>query len=624
MRVASKGRAPPEGTHTMKPVQTVDSVVIRFAGDSGDGMQVIGSQFTNTTALAGNDLATFPDFPAEIRAPAGTLAGVSGFQLHFSSHDILTPGDSPEVLVAMNPAALKANLKDLRPGGLVIVNSEKFVPRELEKAGLTSNPLEDGTLADYRVVAVEMAKVAREAVADLGLSSKEVERTKNFFALGLCYWLYQRPLEPTKRWIDARFKEPYREANHRALQAGLNYADTIELFDHRYEIPAAKLPAGTYRNIMGNQAVALAMAAAAHRSGLPLFLGSYPITPASDILHAVSNYKAHGVQTFQAEDEIAAIGAAIGASFSGSVGVCTTSGPGMALKAEAIGLAVMTELPLVIVNVQRGGPSTGLPTKTEQSDLMQAMYGRNGEAPVAVIAAQTPGDCFHVFLEAVQIATRSMCPVVMLTDGYLANGSEPWRVPTVDELPDLRVSFRTEKEGFFPYARDEQTLARPWVRPGTPGLEHRIGGIEKQEITGNVNYEPANHEKMVRLRAEKIARIPVPDLEVHGDTDGLLLVGWGSTWGAIRSAVEVARSRGLKVGHAHIRHLNPLPKNLAAVLRAAKTVVVPEMNMGQLVRILRDETLVDCISLPKVQGQAFRVSEILAAIHQHASEEARA
>ncbi len=606
----------------MKPVHTVESVVIRFAGDSGDGMQVIGSQFTNTTALAGNDLATFPDFPAEIRAPAGTLAGVSGFQLHFSSHDILTPGDAPEVLVAMNPAALKANLKDLLPGGLIIVNSEKFIPREFEKCGLTSNPLEDGSLEAWRVVPIEMSKLAREAVTGLDLASKETERTKNFFALGICYWLYQRPLGTTQRWIDARFKEPYRTANHRTLEAGYAYAETIELFHERFEVPAARLPTGTYRNIMGNQAMGLAFAAAAHRSGLPIFLGSYPITPASDILHQVSGYKAHGVVTFQAEDEIAAIGAAIGASFSGSLGVCTTSGPGMALKGEAIGLAVMTELPLVIVNVQRGGPSTGLPTKTEQSDLMQALYGRNGEAPVAVIAAQTPGDCFYIFLEAVRIATTHMCPVIVLTDGYLANGSEPWLVPTVDELPDLRVTFRTDPAGFKAYERNPETLARPWVRPGTPGLEHRIGGIEKAEGTGNVSYEPANHERMVQLRAEKIACIAVPDLEVYGDAEGLLVVGWGSTWGAIRSAVDMARSRGIKVGHAHLRHLNPLPGNLKDVFARYDRVLVPEMNLGQLVKVLRDVTLVDCISLPKVQGQAFKVAEVLSAIRTHASKEA--
>jgi 2-oxoglutarate/2-oxoacid ferredoxin oxidoreductase subunit alpha len=608
----------------MKPSHTLDSVVIRFAGDSGDGMQVIGSQFTNTTALAGNDLATFPDFPAEIRAPAGTLAGVSGFQLHFSSSDIFTPGDQPEVLVAMNPAALKANVKDLKPGGLIVVNAEKFIPREFEKAGITANPLEDGSLDGYRVVKIEMGKLAREAVDGLGLGTKEIDRTKNFFALGLCYWLYHRPMDVTVRWIEAKFKDPYREANLRALQAGYNYADTLELFEVRYEVPKAKLAPGIYRNIMGNQALALGLAAAAHKSGQTIFLGSYPITPASDILHQVSAYKAHGVVTFQAEDEIAAIGAAIGASFGGSIGVTTTSGPGMALKTEAIGLAVMTELPLVIIDVQRGGPSTGLPTKTEQSDLMQALYGRNGEAPVCVLAAQTPSDCFDMAIEAVRIAVKHMCPVILLTDGYLANGSEPWKVPNPDEIAPIPVNFHTEVEGFAPYRRDPKTLARPWVRPGTPGLEHRIGGIEKQDVTGNISYDPANHERMSRLRAEKILSIEVPDLEVYGDEGELLVVGWGSTYGAIRTAVDRARAQGLKVGHAHFRHIHPLPKNTVEVLRSAKQVLVPEMNLGQLVKVLRFKSLVDCISLPKIQGQAFKVGEILDAITRlHQAEAAK-
>jgi 2-oxoglutarate ferredoxin oxidoreductase subunit alpha len=606
----------------MKPLQSLESVVIRFAGDSGDGMQVIGSQFTNTTALVGNDLATFPDFPAEIRAPAGTLAGVSGFQLHFSSSDIFTPGDAPEVLVAMNPAALKANIRDLKKGGLVVVNVEKFIAREFEKAGITSNPLEDGSLDEWRVVKIEMGRLARESVTGLELGTKEVDRTKNFFALGLCYWLYNRPMATTERWIEAKFKEPYREANLRALRAGHAYAETIELFETKFEVPPARLTPGTYRNIMGNQATALGLAAAAYKSGVPVFLGSYPITPASDILHQLSSYKAHNVVTFQAEDEIAAIGAAIGASFGGSLGVCTTSGPGMALKAEALGLAVMTELPLLVIDVQRGGPSTGLPTKTEQSDLMQAMYGRNGEAPVAVVAAATPADCFDMTLEACRIAITSMCPVILLTDGYLANGSEPWRLPDPDAIPDIPVHFRTDPEGFLPYKRDADTLARPWVRPGTPGMEHRIGGIEKQDLTGNVNYEPLNHEKMCKIRAEKIARIQVPDLEVYGDEGDLLVIGWGSTFGAIRSAVDTARSRGLRVGHAHIRHLNPMPKNTGDVLRRSKRVLVPEMNLGQLVRILRAEYLVDCVSLPKIQGQAFKVSEILSAIYRTQENEA--
>ena len=606
----------------MKPVQSLDSVVIRFAGDSGDGMQVIGSQFTNTTAMVGNDLATFPDFPAEIRAPAGTLAGVSGFQLHFSSSDIFTPGDAPEVLVAMNPAALKANIRDLKKGGLVVVNVEKFIPREFEKAGISTNPLEDGSLDEWRVVPIEMGRLSREAVTGLDLGTKEIDRTKNFFALGLCYWLYNRPLETTVKWVESKFKEPYREANLRALRAGHAYAETIELFESKYEVPPARLTPGVYRNIMGNQATALGLAAAAHKSGVPVFLGSYPITPASDILHQLSGYKSHNVVTFQAEDEIAAIGAAIGASFSGSIGVCTTSGPGMALKAEAIGLAVMTELPLVIIDVQRGGPSTGLPTKTEQSDLMQAMYGRNGEAPVCVLAASTPVDCFEMAFEACRIAVTSMCPVILLTDGYLANGSEPWRLPDPDAIPDIPVHFRTDPEGFLAYKRDPDTFARDWVRPGTPGLEHRIGGIEKQENTGNVNYEPLNHERMCKIRAEKIAKIVVPDLEVYGDEEDLLIVGWGSTFGAIRSAVDLARSRGIRVGHAHLRHMNPMPKNTGDVLKRARRVLVPEMNLGQLVRILRAEYLIDCISLPKIQGQAFKVGEIFDAIYRTQDNEA--
>ena len=602
----------------MKPVQTVESVVIRFAGDSGDGMQLLGSQFTNTSALAGNDLATFPDYPAEIRAPAGTPAGVSGFQLHFSSADIFTAGDAPEVLVAMNPAALKVNLKDLHKGGLLIVNSEKFVPRELDKAGMNTNPLEDGSLDEYRVVSVAMSKLAREAVDGLGLGSKEIERTKNFFALGMCYWLYRRPAEGTEKWISQRFDGAIRDGNLRALAAGHAYADTLELFEVRYEVLPAKLRPGTYRNIMGNQAAALALAAGAQLSKRPVFLGSYPITPATDILHHASAYKAHGVYTFQAEDEIAAIGAAIGASFAGSIGVCTTSGPGMALKGEALGLAVMTELPLVIINVQRGGPSTGLPTKTEQADLMQALYGRNGEAPVAVIAAQSPSDCFDATLEGLRIAVKYMCPVIVLTDGYIANGSEPWRLPEPGDLAEIPVSFRTEPEGFQPYGRDPVTLARPWAKPGTVGLEHRIGGIEKADGSGNISYDSLNHEKMCKLRAQKIAGIEVPDAVVHGDEDGTLLVTWGSTFGAVRTGVEAARQNGYRVGHLHLRHLNPLPKNVASLLRSYQRVLVPELNLGQLVKVLRDVTLVDCVAVSKVQGQAFKVSEVVQAIEQYA------
>ncbi|MSP54137.1 MAG: 2-oxoacid:acceptor oxidoreductase subunit alpha [Myxococcales bacterium] len=601
----------------MKPIQSVDDVVIRFAGDSGDGMQVTGSQFTNTTALAGNDLSTFPDFPAEIRAPAGTLAGVSGFQIRFSSSDIYTPGDTPAVLFAMNPAALKANIADLKKGGLLVINQEKFTPKDFEKAGLTSNPLDDGSLDEYRLVKVDMARMTKTAIEGLGLGTKEVDRTKNFFALGMAYWLYTRDSGATEAWIQTKFKEPFREANLRAMRAGHAYAETVELFETRFEVPKADLPPGIYRNILGNQALSIGLVVGAQKAGVPLFLGSYPITPASDILHQLAGYKQFGVTTFQAEDEIAAIGSAIGASFGGAMGICTTSGPGMALKAEAIGLAVMTELPLVIIDVQRGGPSTGLPTKTEQSDLMQAMYGRNGEAPVAVIAASTPTDCFDVAVEAVRAAVTHMCPVILLTDGYLANGSEPWKVPDLNAIPDFAVNFRTEPEGFKAYLRNPETLARPWVRPGTPGLEHRIGGIEKAEGTGNVSYDPKNHERMVHIREAKIAAIVVPDLEVTGDPDELLLVGWGSTAGAIRSGVELARSRGYKVAYTHFRWLNPLPRNLTTVLRSFKTVLVPEMNLGQLARILRAQTLVDCIAVTKVQGQAFKVSEIFETIVKH-------
>lgn len=603
----------------MKPLQFVDDVVIRFAGDSGDGMQVTGSQFTNTTALAGNDLSTFPDFPAEIRAPAGTLAGVSGFQIRFSSSDIFTPGDAPEVLFAMNPAALKANIADLKKGGMVVANQEKFTPKDFEKAGLTTNPLEDGSLDEFRVVKVDMARMTKEAIEGLGLGTKEVDRTKNFFALGMAYWLYNRDPMSTEAWIQQKFKAPFVEANLRAMRAGHAYAETVELFETRFEVPKANLPAGRYRNILGSQALSLGLVVGAQKAGVPLFLGSYPITPASDILHQLAGYKQYDVQTFQAEDEIAAIGSAIGASFGGAIGITTTSGPGMALKSEALGLAVMTELPLVIVNVQRGGPSTGLPTKTEQSDLMQAMYGRNGEAPLAVLAASSPTDCFDAAVEAVRVAVTYMCPVILLTDGYLANGSEPWKVPDVSAIPDFKVKFRTEPEGFKAYLRDEVTLARPWVKPGTPGLEHRIGGIEKAEHTGNVSYDPLNHERMIHLRAEKIAGIDVPDVEVVGDPGELLIVGWGSTGGAIRSGVEMARSRGHKVAYAHVRWLNPLPKNLPAVLRSFKKVLVPEMNMGQLSRILRAETLVDCIAITKVQGQAFKVSEIYQTILNHST-----
>jgi 2-oxoglutarate ferredoxin oxidoreductase subunit alpha len=599
-----------------RPLTTIDDVVIRFVGDSGDGMQLTGTQFTNTTALAGNDLATFPDFPAEIRAPAGTRAGVSGFQVHFSSKDIHTPGDAPQVLIAMNPAALVANIKDLRKGGLLIVNTEKFVEREWQKADLQANPLEDGTVDDFQVVPVQIAKLTKEAVKDLGLSLKDTDRCKNFFALGMAYWLFSRDTAPTKTWIKAKFKAPFDEANIRALEAGWSYAETVELFHERFDVPAAHLPPGTYRNITGNEALALGLLTASHQTGLRLFLGAYPITPASDVLHYLAKFKDFGVITFQAEDEIAAVSATIGAAFGGALGVTTSSGPGIALKGEALGLAVMTELPIVVVDVQRGGPSTGLPTKTEQSDLMIAMYGRHGEAPMPVLAACTPADCFVAATEAARIATSFMIPVMLLTDGYIANGSEPWRVPDLSELSATPVVHRTEPEGFAPYKRDPVTLARPWAVPGTPGLEHRIGGLEKQDGTGNVSYDPANHEHMVRLRADKVRRIEdaIPPLEVFGDADGLLVVSWGGTYGSVRTAVEEARAQGLRVGHLHLRWLNPFPKNLDELLLGAERVLVCELNLGQLVQILRARFLVDALSYAQVQGKPFKVSALLARI----------
>ncbi len=595
--------------------ETLESAVIRFAGDSGDGMQITGSQFTNTSALFGNDLATFPDFPAEIRAPAGTLPGVSGFQVHFGASDVHTPGDAVDALIAMNPAALKVNLGDLKPNGLLIVNTDNFKEQDLKKAKLEKSPLEDHSLDAYRLFPVELTRLTRAALKDLGLDAKSMDRCKNFFALGMCYWLYNRSMEPTYRWLDDKFKgKPVlAEANKLAMKAGYAYCEATEQFQTSYEIPPAKLSPGTYRNISGNTALAIGFIAAAQRSGLRLFQGSYPITPASDVLHELSAYKQFGVTTFQAEDEIAAVCAAIGAAYAGQLAITTTSGPGMALKMEAIGLAVMTELPLVICDIQRGGPSTGLPTKTEQADLFQALFGRNSEAPLPVLAASTPGDCFWIAFEAARLAVKHMVPVIVLTDGYLANGAEPWRVPTVDELPKIDVSFRTDPADFLPYERDPKTLARPWAIPGTPGLEHRIGGIEKQERTGNVNYEPANHERMVKTRAEKVARIAdeIPDVVPAGDPDGdVLLVGWGSTYGSITAALRALRARGRRVGHVHLRHLNPLPKNLGEVLRRYRRVVVPEMNLGQLLMVLRAKYLVDAIGLNKVQGKPFRQDEI--------------
>jgi 2-oxoglutarate/2-oxoacid ferredoxin oxidoreductase subunit alpha len=595
--------------------ETLEQAVIRFAGDSGDGMQITGSQFTNTAAMLGNDLATFPDFPAEIRAPAGTLPGVSGFQVNFSSRDVFTPGDAVDVLVAMNPAALATNVADLKAGGILILNVDDFKEVDLKKAQAKTNPLEDHSLDGYRLFPVELTKLTRLALRDLGLDAKSMDRCKNFFALGMCYWLYNRPMDHTYKWLDEKFgtKPVLAEANKLAMKAGYAYCDATEAFQVRYEVPAAKLEPGLYRNISGNSALALGFVAAARKAGVPLFQGSYPITPASDILHELSMYKEFGVMTFQAEDEIAAVTSVIGAAYGGALAITTTSGPGMALKMEAIGLAIAVELPIVICNIQRGGPSTGLPTKTEQADLFQALYGRNSEAPIPVLAAATPGDCFWMALEASRIALKYMVPVIILSDGYLANGAEPWKIPTLEELPDFPVKFRTERDGFMPYSRDPNTLARPWAIPGTPGLEHRIGGLEKQDVTGNINYEPLNHERMVRLRAAKVAAVvqDVPDAVPAGDPDGdLLLVGWGSTYGSITAALRAQREKGRRIGHVHLRHLNPLPKNLGEVLKRYRKVVVPEMNMGQLLWVLRAKYLVDAEGYNKIQGKPFKQSEI--------------
>ncbi|MEJ5261381.1 MAG: 2-oxoacid:acceptor oxidoreductase subunit alpha [Ignavibacterium sp.] len=602
-------------TEKEKELLQLKEVTIRFAGDSGDGMQLTGTQFSETTAWVGNDLNTLPDYPAEIRAPAGTIYGVSGFQLHFSSEDIHTPGDQPDVLVAMNPAALKKNLPELKKGGMIIVNSDSFDIKNLNLAHYESNPLEDGSLDGYQVYQVPISSLTANALEGVKLSPKEVSRAKNFFALGLMYWLFNRPIDNTVKWIHEKFaKNPeYVEGNEKALRAGYNYGEMTELFTARYTVEPAKLPKGIYRSISGNEATALGFLAASVKSGLPLFLGSYPITPASEIIQYLSTYKNFGVKTFQAEDEIAGITTAIGASFAGNLAITSTSGPGLALKTEAIGLAVMTELPLVIIDVQRGGPSTGLPTKTEQADLLQAVCGRNGEAPVVVLAASTPSDCFNMAIEASRIAIKYMTPVILLTDGYIANGSEPWKIPHVNELPDIPVKFRTEKEGFYPYLRDEN-LARPWAIPGTPNLEHRIGGLEKSDVYGNVSYDPDNHHKMVTLRAKKIKNIEndIPLLQVEGEESGeLLVVGWGGTYGAIKEAVNKARAQGYKVSQAHFRYLNPFPKNTEQVLKSFKKILIPEINLGQLARLIKSEYLIDVQQFNVVRGLPLRVADIV-------------
>jgi 2-oxoglutarate/2-oxoacid ferredoxin oxidoreductase subunit alpha len=603
-----------------KEVKRLDRVVIRFAGDSGDGMQLTGDRFTSETASFGNDLSTLPNFPAEIRAPAGTLPGVSSFQLHFADHDIMTPGDAPDVLVAMNPAALRANQADLPAGATVIVNTDEFSTRAVAKAGYAANPLEDGSLDHYQVQAVPLTSTTVRALAEFDISKKDAERAKNMFALGLLSWMYNRPTDRTISFLLEKFarKPEIAAANVAAFRAGYNYGDTTEAFAVSYEVKPAPLPPGTYRNISGNPALAYGLIAASQRSGLPLFLGAYPITPASDILHELAKHKRFGVRTFQAEDEIAGVGAALGASFGGALGVTTSSGPGIALKSETIGLAVSLELPLVVCDIQRGGPSTGLPTKTEQSDLLQALFGRNGEAPVPVVAAKSPSDCFFTAIEAVRIAVTYRTPVVLLSDGYLANGSEPWQVPSVDDLPDLRVDFAREPNGpdgeFLPYLRDPETLARPWAVPGTAGLEHRIGGIEKADKTGSISYDPDNHDFMVRTRQAKVDGIArsLPPLEVDDPTGDakVLVVGWGSTYGPIGAACRRVRRVGLPVAQVHLRHLNPLPSDLGEILHRYERVVVPEMNLGQLAMLLRARYLVDVIGYNQVRGMPFRAAEL--------------
>ncbi|HEY6563785.1 MAG TPA: 2-oxoacid:acceptor oxidoreductase subunit alpha [Pirellulaceae bacterium] len=612
-----------EVDRTEKTTIKLDAATVRFAGDSGDGMQLAGTQFTTTSALAGNDVATFPDFPAEIRAPRGTLAGVSGFQVHFASQDILTPGDELDALVVMNPAALRTNLEDLQSGGILIANENAFDKKSLEQAEYATNPLEDGALQSYQLFKVPMTDLTRRAVDGLGLSQKEVDRCRNFFAMGLVFWLYGRSLDPTLRYIDAKFgsKPDIAEANRRALRAGYNYGDITEAFVSNYRVDKADLPAGKYRSMTGNQALAWGLMAAARLSAKDLFLGSYPITPASDILHELSMYKHFGVRTFQAEDEIAAITSCVGAAFGGAMAITTSSGPGIALKGEALGLGCMLELPMIVINIQRGGPCTGLPTKTEQSDFWQAVLGRNGEAPLPVIAARSPADCFEVAIEAWRLATRYMVPVMLLSDGYIANGSEPWQIRKFSDLPKIPVKHPEQSadgEPFLPYRRDER-LSRPWALPGTPGLMHRIGGLEKQHETGNVSYDPKNHQKMVNIRQQKVDNIAldIPLQEVEGAAQGkLLVVSWGGTYGACITAVRRAQQMGLSVSHAHIRYLNPFPANLGTILKNFKQVLVPELKSGQLRLVLRGKYLVDAMGLNKVEGRPFTVNEVLQKIQE--------
>lgn len=603
-------------------VEELESVAIRFAGDSGDGMQLTGTQFTNTSALLGNDVSTFPDFPAEIRAPAGTLAGVSGFQVNISSKDIFTPGDAPQVLVAMNPAALKANLPDVEKGGMVIVNEDEFTAGNLKKANYAANPLEDDTLKGFQLVKVPITTLNRNALAEIpGLGNKEKDRCKNFFALGLTFWMYDRTLDNTLQWIQDKFKSKPEvvDANTRALKAGYHYGETTEAFRYRYKVTRFEVPAGIYRKVTGNEATSLGLVTAAHLAGKPLFYGSYPITPASGILEHLAGLKNFDVRTFQAEDEIAAMGSTIGAAFGGAFAATGTSGPGICLKSEAINLALVMELPMVIVDVQRGGPSTGLPTKTEQSDLLQAFFGRNGESPLPIIAPCSPADCFTMAIEAFRLAVRSMAPVMYLSDGYIGNSSEPWRVPDPQDIPPIEVEYRTDPEHFMPYLRDEVTLGRPWAIPGTPGLEHRLGGLAKADGSGNVSYTAADHDHMVKIRAEKVQRLQntIPEQPVFGPSEGdLLVIGWGGTYGALRSAVAAAQARGHAVAHAHIRYLNPFPRNLTAVMSRYKKVLVAELNLGQLAFLINGKFGIKVEQLNKVQGQPFKISEVLSKIEE--------